>query len=275
MRRSIVMSWALAALWLGLSAGAAQAQVLIWSLPEKDGAWVRFEGTYRQTQARPESNAGDEALAWRSELTISSVGKTKAAFEGDEVPCRWVEFKTITKVDDLEKQPGPGGTYVYKVLIPEKFVIGKPVDDEGLPVTFIPIVKGYRKVSGREVESVSERVLAVYPTIAPVTYYANLEVDASAPKQERLPVAIDAIPVRVMKGSRVLEGSQTRSTNTAVLTLSEAVPFGLARFRVEQSREERGLTRATEQFRRKSLIEVEMTAVKAGTDAKSELPSSN
>src|SRR4029079_352031 len=129
----IVLSGVAAALCLSLSAGTARAQTLVWSLPEKDCAWVRFEGTYKQTQARPESNAGDETLAWRSELTVSSVGKTKAAFEGNELPCRWVEFKTVTKVDDLDKQPGPGGTYVYKVLIPEKFVIGKPIDDDGIP----------------------------------------------------------------------------------------------------------------------------------------------
>ena len=77
-----------------------------------------------------------------------------------------------------------------------------------------------------------------------------------------------------MKGSRLLETSQTRSTNTAVLTLSQAVPFGLAKFHVEQTREGRGLTQATAEFRRKSLVTVDMTAVKSGTDGKSELPDS-
>ena len=75
---------------------AFSLQMLIWSLPEDEGAWIRFEGSYKQTRSRPNSNAGDEVLEWRSEMTISSLGRENAALsEGsDETPCRWVEFKT-------------------------------------------------------------------------------------------------------------------------------------------------------------------------------------
>ena len=37
-------------------AGRVEAQGLIWSLPE-EGTWVRYEGTYKQTELRPNSTA--------------------------------------------------------------------------------------------------------------------------------------------------------------------------------------------------------------------------
>lgn len=264
----VLIAWA----WIGPQSAAAQ--VLIWSLPKEDGAWVRFEGTYTQTQSRPESNAGDEKIEWRRELMISSVGRTNASFEGADVPCRWVEFKSTTKANDLDKPPGPGGVVWYKVLIPERRVIGKPVDDDGIPVTFLPIVKGYRKLGAREVQAVSERALAVYPTIAPVTYYPNLKAEGEA-MDVQFPFSNSPVSVRIFKGSRVLQTNSNRSTNTAVLSLSEAVPFGLAKFQVTVTREEKGLTASVDAFQRKSLVEVEQQAVAVGTDARSELPDSN
>lgn len=259
----------------GTSPSAVQAQVLIWSLPAEDGAWVRFEGTYKQTQARPQSNAGDELLAWRNELSISSVGKVDAEIDEQSVPCRWVEFKSVTKVDDLEKPAGPGGTYLYKVLIPESKVIGVPVDSEGIPVKFLPIVRGYRKVGARDVEPLTEKVLGVYPNIAPVTFYPNLQDDPLEPGELSLLAASEPVSVRVFKGTLVLSNNMTRSTNAAVLWRSDAIPFGLAKFQVSVTREEKGLTAGPDEFKRRSLVEVEMSAVKQGTEAKSELPESN
>jgi hypothetical protein len=259
----------------GVSATTAHAQILIWSLPKDDGAWVRFEGTYKLTESRPESNAGDETLDRRTELMISSVGRVNAPFQGADVPCRWVEFKTVTKPNDLEKQPGPAGVYWYKVLIPESRVIGKSEDSDGIPVRFLPIVKGYRKIGSRAVEAVSERALAVYPTIAPVTYYPNLKVDPAEPAEIQLPITNEPIAVKVHKGVYVHQNNLMRSTNAGALWLSDKVPFGLARYQVTLTREEKALTASVDEFRRKSLAEVEVSAVAQGNDAKSELPDSN
>jgi hypothetical protein len=262
--------------WLVFAGTAAQAQILIWSLPKEERGWIRFEGTYRQTQSRPESNAGDEILEWRSELVISSQGAVEAEFEGTTTKCRWVEFKSTTKANDLDKQPGPGGVYLYKVLIPENRVIGKPTDDDGIPVTFLPIVKGYRKVGARPVEAVTERALAVYPTIAPVTYYPNLKAEGDEAVEIQLPASNEPVAARVVKGSRVIQNNLTRSTNTATLSLADTLPFGLARYQVSLTREEKGLAATADEFKRKSLVEIDMTAVAKGTDAPaSELPESN
>jgi len=275
MRRPLPMLGLFIAAWCAACGSAAQAQILIWSIPKDEGAWIRFEGSYKQTQARPESNAGDEVFEWRSELTISSVGSAQATFDRAEVPCRWVEFKTVTKANDLDKQPGPGGTYIYKVLIPEAKVIGKATDDDGIPVTLIPIVKGYRKVGTREVEAVSERALAIYPTIAPLTYYPDLKADDSAAGELQLPVSTDPVAVKLFKGNRVLQNNISRSTNVGEQWVTDSLPFGLAKFQVNLTREEKGLTQSVDEFRRKSLVEVEMSAVAQGAEAKSELPDSN
>lgn len=275
MRRLFPMLGLVVAAWFAACGSAAQAQILIWSIPKDEGAWIRFEGSYKQTQARPESNAGDEVFEWRNELTISSVGSVQATFDGAEVPCRWVEFKTVTKANDLDKLPGPGGTYIYKVLIPETKVIGKATDDDGIPVTLIPIVKGYRKVGARDVEAVSERALVIYPTIAPLTYYPDLKADDSAAGELQLPVSTDPVAVKLFKGNRVLQNNISRSTNVGEQWVTDALPFGLAKFQVNLTREEKGLTQSVDEFRRKSLVEVEMSAVAQGTEAKSELPDSN
>ncbi len=268
MRVCSSVAFLVALLFLAGPAAPASAQMLIWNLPKEDGAWVRFEGAYKQTRARPNANAGDENLKWRSELTISSVGRETV--DGEE--CRWVEFKAITKPDGLEQKPGPGDVFVYKVLIPENRVIGKTVDAENIPVTYLPIVKGWRRVGQREPQSVTEKALAVYPTIALVTYYPNLKAEGD---EEELQVGGMTVKARLWKGERVFENATGRSANAASLWLSDEVPFGLARFQVTLTQDKKELAASAEEFKRASLIEVDMAVVATGNDARSELGEAN
>jgi hypothetical protein len=270
MRARLIGGLALMLAWLVLPAAPASAQILIWSIPKENGAWVRFEGTYRQTRSRPNAAAGDESLEWRSELTISDVGREKATFDGQkDVPCRWVEFKSLTKPNGLEKQPGPGDTFIYKVLIPEDRVIGKTVDSDNIPVTYLPIVKGWRKVGERDAKPVTEKALAVYPTIALVTYYPDLTAEGGA--SETLQLGGTQVAARLHKGTRVFQKATSRSTNSASLWLSDEVPFGLARFQVTLTQEQKELAATADEFKRASLTEVEMAVVATGNDARSEL----
>jgi hypothetical protein len=262
---------AIAALCLFANAGTASAQVLIWSLPEEDGAWIDFTGTYRVIQARPNNSEGDLQLEWRSDLRISSVGKETADVGGKSVACRWVEFKSVTKPNDLEKSPGPGGICLYKVLIPEDRVTGKTVDEVGLPITYLPIVKGYRKVGERDVEEVNEKVLGVYPLIAPVVAYPDLK--PASPPQEDLDLGEKLGPVstNVFDGNSTVVSEYRRSTNAGRLWRAETLPFGLAKFRVNLLREERGVAAPPGEFSKSAVVEVELTAVEKGTGMKSEL----
>jgi len=278
MRSHLVSGLILAAAIVAFPAAPASAQVLIWSLPKEDGTWVRFEGTYKQTRNRPDAKLGDEMLEWRSELTISLVGSETAEFtdkdaEGKdrtrEVPCRWVEFKSQTKPGGLDIPAGPGDTFVYKVLIPAERVIGDIVDQQGIPATFLPIVKGWRKVGQRDAEEVAEKALAVYPTISLVTYYPNLKAEGD--ENEQVQIGADAVAARPFKGSRVLRKNTNRSTNAATLWRSDEVPFGLARFQVTLTQEKKDISAGVDEFRQTSLIEVDMSVVATGADARSEL----
>jgi hypothetical protein len=278
MRANLIAGLTLAGALVGLPYSTASAQVLIWSLPKEDGTWVRFEGTYKQTRARANAAAGDEMLEWRSELTISAVGSENGEIDGtddagkpvkNEVPCRWIEFKSITKPNGLDKQPGPGDTFVYKVLVSEEAVIGETADKKGIPVTFFPIARGWRKVGQRDAEAVTEKALAVYPTVSLVTYYPNLSAEGD--ESEQVQIGAEAVTARPFKGSRVLKNPTSRSTNAATLWRSDQVPFGLTRFQVSLTVEKKDLAASADEFKRASLSEQEMTVVATGIDARSEI----
>ena len=278
MRPKLIAGLIITGALLALPFPTASAQVLIWSLPKEDGTWVRLEGAYKQTRARANAAAGDEMLEWRSELTISSVGSETAEFSDKdseakdrtrEVPCRWVEFKSVTRPNGLDKQVGPAETIVYKVLIPEEAVIGATADKDGIPVTFLPIVKGWRKVGQRDAEAVTEKALAVYPTISLVTYYPDLK--PAADEAEQVPIGGETVAARLYRGSRVFKNPTSRSTNAAALWRSDDVPFGLARLQLTLTLEKKELAASADEFKQASLIELEMAVVATGTDARSEL----
>jgi hypothetical protein len=250
-----------------LAAPAARAQVLIWNIPEAEDVSVTFEGKYRQTNSRPDSKSGEQVLEWDATLTISSLGKERADHNGRSVDCRWVEFQAVTKPGGVEKQAGPGGTYVYKVLIPEAAVIGKPVDDQAVPVTFLPLVKGFRKVGTRPVEPVREKALAVYPHLALLTYYPDLQPVSAL--DEELTIDAKAYAARAHKGSRVLTDKTSRSTNSATLWLAPELPFGLGRFEASVVREAKHPEAAADAFQKVSLVEVSMAVKKVGPAAAS------
>lgn len=269
MRAFVIGGLTLCAAWLAGPVAPASAQILIWSLPQDEGAWIRLEGAYRQTRTRPNSNAGDEVLEWRSELTISSVGRETVEVDGADAACRWVEFKAVTKPNGVDQQPGPGDIFLYKVLIPEDRVVGKTTDEQSLPITFLPIVKGFRRVGQREVEPVQEKILAVYPTIALLTYYPDLKAEGE--EAQELQVAGNPVAVHLFKGTRHFKRATNRSANVASLWRSDEVPFGLARFQVALTVEQKDLTATDDEFQRISLVEVDMAAVAVGNDARSEL----
>ena len=76
---------------LALAGSGVSAQGLIFNLPE-DGKMVEYEGTLTQG-----TSADDESpLSWTCQLTIKSVGRENAEFQGESQPCRWLEIKVLT-----------------------------------------------------------------------------------------------------------------------------------------------------------------------------------
>ncbi|HLQ44301.1 MAG TPA: hypothetical protein VK137_06205, partial [Planctomycetaceae bacterium] len=89
MARWLIMAVVLVGGWAFAPQSDANAQGLIWKLPE-DGAWVRYEGTYKQIETRASTGQADLEIEWIQHLTIKSVGQVEAEFEGQTVPCRWL-----------------------------------------------------------------------------------------------------------------------------------------------------------------------------------------
>lgn len=268
MLRNFVASAVVAALF---APAPAAAQVLIWSIPEKDGTSVKFQGEYTQVQERPLDKRGALTLKWDTELVIKSVGEEDAEFQGETTKCRWVEFVSTIKPKGLK--PGPSGTRIYKVLIPVNSVTGEMLDAEGQPNDYVPIIKGYRKLGSAEVVEVTEKALAVNPLIVPVVYYPDLKAESTEPAPVSLP-ALGDVPAVLHQGQVQFVSETLRTTNKAKLFLSKDVPFGLARFEISVTHEAKDRLAKAEDFQQTSQIDVTMSAVEIGMDAQSDLPES-
>ncbi len=248
----------------------ASAQGLIWSLPE-DGTWVRFEGTYKQSETRSDSSEGPLELEWAQHVTIKSVGKEQAEYKGEQTACRWVEIKVQTgRIDQGAIDTGTSGERIYKVLIPEKAIIGSFTDAEGLPVSHLPIVKGFRKINARvpQAKPITSGVLQVYPVVALLRDYKELE---ESPGTENLQVGNEAVEVKEYKGTLAQESPLERYEHETKFYRSKQVPFGLARWLVTISQEQKAESEPRSAFKKVSDIRIEMAAREVGTDAKSEL----
>ena len=259
------------ALFVAVLAPAANAQVLIWSIPEKDGTSVRFEGEYSQVQERPLDKRGALSLKWRAELIVKSVGEEDAEFNGMTTKCRWIEFVSTIKPEG--QKPGPSATRIYKVLVPVDRVTGQLRDAEDQPNDFVPIVKGYRKLGTADPVEVTEKALAVSPLIVPVVYYPDLKPESTEPAPVSLP-SLGDIPAVLHQGQVQFTADTLRTTNKAKLWLSKDVPFGLAQFEVSVTHEAKDQLAKPEDFKQTSQIDLKMSAVEIGMDAQSDLPES-
>lgn len=259
------------ALVVGLGCGAtprANAQGLIWKLPA-DGTWIRYEGTYQQIETRSNTGGTDLTIQWIQHLTIKSIGSLEAEFEGKTVPCRWLEFKVQTgKKSEKGIDPGPVGASIYKVLVPESRVIGKLADDETIPVSFLPIVKGYRKEGDKPVEEMTGSVFQIYPKVARFMHYKTLEKDG---EPEPLDLATGPVTAQKWKGKYEAENSQGHTVQEAEIWRSDDIPFGLAQWTVKQTMERKGNNEPRSAFKQVAQSLVEMKALESGTDAKSEI----
>jgi len=251
------------ALWFG--APIASAQGLIFNLPE-DGTAVEYEGTLTQATSADDP----DPLTWTCELSIKSVGREEAEFEGKVQPCRWIEIKTLTgKAGAAGIDPGPVGARIYKVLVPESKVIAEPVDAENIPNDMLPIVRGFRRLGEEAVKEITTPALRVYPTISLLTNYSNPDVIATNEVPETLMGS--QITAKRMKGQLVMERAESKSTNAGEFWVSTDVPFGLARWVVSVTREEKESTAPRSQFHVVNVVSVDMKLKRIRENVESEL----
>lgn len=241
-----------------------QAQGLIWSLPE-DGAWTLYEGTYTYIERR-EQTAVETIEPWTKHLLIQSTGRKMGSFRGEMVPCRWIEIEATTgRVSEEGLDPGPLGTWKYKVLVPEPAVVGELQDAQGIPVSMLPIVEGYRKFGDGPVQRIKSGALQTYPVLSLLAHYRQWDGPPAA--LEDPGVKLGAVQARQYSATLTVESPRFRSTNRAQLWRSAEVPFGLAKWKATLLREEKDSIQPRSEFQPVSEIVEEMQVHKTGTDA--------
>jgi hypothetical protein len=248
------------------STNSASAQSLLFNLPE-DGTMVEYEGKLVQSTGPDDP----KPLEWACELTIKSVGKEEAEFEGKTQPCRWIEIKTLTgKAGAAGIDPGPVGARIYKVLVPESKVIAEWQDADGIPNEGLPFIKGFRRLGEEEVKPITEPGLRFYPTITLLNSYREPEVVATSDVPETL-LQGQTVNAKRMKGKLVMESEKVRSSNEADYWVSEEVPFGLARWIVTVTTAEKDSTAPVSEFKLTTLKKVDMKLRRIRDNAESEL----
>jgi hypothetical protein len=266
-----------------LTAAPAQAQGLIWSLPA-DGTWVRYEGTYTQRDVKAQLIQGAEPVRWDKEIYVKSVGSEMAEFQEYDgstqtVPCRWIEIKSRTGIlRDGEIDTGPAGQRIYKVLVPEHKIAsmrideqGRTVDERGIPVAHIPVVRGYRQVGENPPEAIENPALQTYPFLALIQQYRTLQQQSAQPEDTGITLEGSSISATRYRGEHSMENLVSQSTNEAELWLSDQVPFGLARWSVKVRRLAKDKAAPRAQFAEASTFEEELRVQSTGGDAQSEL----
>jgi hypothetical protein len=278
---------------LCLPSQPATAQGLIWGDLPKTGTWVKYEGEYQQVQIRqdridedldtdykcldpddPDYVRPEHVLCWIRHLYLRSLASKMVMVDGKPTDCRVLEIKSITGTSiDGQLIAGPGGEKIYKVYVLPSTKFGKQVDADGVPVSYIPIVKGYRKIGQREVKRLTTGVLQVYPTLTLLSHYKSIEADGDTP--EDLQIKLGQVSAKKHIGVNMMENTTSRSNSTATIWQSKEVPFGLAKWRVEVIREAKDAGQPRTAFSPATKVTVSMTAVETGTDATSEIDESS
>lgn len=256
-----------------LACHSALAQGVVCQLPE-DGTWVKFEGTYAQSEIRSESAAGKlDINPWIEHVWIKSVGTEMAEYRGAMTECRWIEIKMERgREKDGKIDTGLTGTVIYKVLIPESAVITDNVDSEGVPVSFLPLIKGYRKVGKAEAKEITEPALQLYPLGILVGYYREIKKVEDSVDPE---IGLDSVKTASQwQGQITTERASSRTIMESTIWKSPDVPFGVARWSAKITREVKDAQDSRENFKPNSEVTIEMKAResgKGGPNATSEL----
>ncbi len=252
---------------------SVQAQGLLWKLPEDEKASCRYDGTYKQTVRRPQSAEGDLVLEWVRQLTIKSLGKEEAEYKGETVTCRWIELKQVTgHVTEGVIDAGPGGHRIYKLLIPESEIRGtltEPLsDNREMFVSYIPIVKGYRKIGEEPAAVINSPVFDLYPMVSYLRHFRELEASGN---EETFATPLKELSGSLSKGNLITETPTLRTTTAAEIYRSEEAPFGIAKWTAKVNTETKQSTAPRTTFIPATEIVEEMSLSEVGSDAESEL----
>ncbi|MCA9116355.1 MAG: hypothetical protein KDA79_14815 [Planctomycetaceae bacterium] len=250
------------------TATPARAQGLIRSIPAEQGTWVRFEGTVRQTEIRPDATLGNLVMNWTRHLTLVALGEETAEFEGKEVPCRWIEIRSSTgKPVDEGVETGPAGLRIIQVLVPVEKIIGKAVDEAGIPVSYLPIVKGYQQVGMGEPQPIAGHAVYLSPSLTAVVPFRAPE----AGSEESVDTPAGQFTATPELATEILESRETRITQRGTLWASSEVPFGLVKWEMTTSMQSKLASEPRDSFQDRTEVEVKMSLHATGDGEEGQL----
>lgn len=259
----------------------SQAQGILRALPTEEGKWVRFEGTYTQIIERPNDATGKLNLKWTRHVTIKALGAEDAEFRGATEPCRWVEIKVITGPDrEGIIDAGPGGVRIYKILIPTRIITeattnaqGEVVDANNILASFVPIVKGWRKIGNESPAPITSKVFQLFPAVSLLQHYRQVQSSGD----ESVPVGQESVTATHLTGDNVIEDSFTRATSKGEVwnATGPLAPFGTVKWRVSTIMEGKASTDARTNFKQVSEIIEDLVAAEVGDGGESELDTDN
>jgi hypothetical protein len=252
-------------LWTNL----ALAEGLLWNLPAP-GTWVRYEGTYRQTEIRRDASGNLDLDPWIERITVKSVGSKSVDVEGEETPARWIEIKVERgRERDGTLDTGVTGLEIYQLLVAENAVLSLPVDLDGVPEVFVRVFEATRKIGIQEPKKLSENVVQLYPMGLLVGYFRKPElVESDVP----LPAIVPSGSGEKWTGSMTIERPSNRTIHTATFVRSDAVPFGLVQWSVKIRREEKDALATRDSYLPQTEVAIEQKLVEIGDNAQPELP---
>jgi len=264
--------------WLALlivvGSSSVQAQGLLWRLPKQEGKWIRFEGTYKQTVHRPNNAEGDLNVEWTKHVTLKSLTKEEVEWRGTKQTGWWIEIKAVTgQVKEGIIDAGPGGLHIYKILVPEGAIQGK-VNEEVAPgreiyVSYIPIVKGFRKTGEEAAQPIASGNFDLYPVVSQLRHYRDLQSAGDETLQTPLGDAAGSL----WKGTGTSENRTQRIATTAEIgrTDDEKFLFGVAKWTATVATEVKTSTAPRSEFQPRIEIAEQMNAIEAGEGAESEI----
>ncbi|MBI1345612.1 hypothetical protein GC163_04925 [bacterium] len=259
--------WATWSCVAGLTPAVAQSVVL--RLPA-DGTWVRYEGSFSQKEARPDSALGElEIPAWTEHVTLKSVGTTEAEYRGKMVPCRWLEIKVERgREADGKIAVGKTGLEIYKVLVPEVAVAEEPLVEPGIPVGYLPIIRGVRVLGSAEPQTLTEPALKLYPLALLFSYCRDMEV-----KEQNVDpgTGLGAVMTNLLAGTSSLERPNSQTQMTTEIWVSPDVPFGVAAWKAKIVRSVKDARQPRDAFQKLAEVDVELKAQGTGDNAQSEV----
>jgi hypothetical protein len=154
------------------------------------------------------------------------------------------------------------------VLVPEPAILADPVVEPGVPIGYLPIVKGARQIGQGEPKPLAEPALKLYPLALLFAYCRDFKVE----EQNVDPmVGLGAVSTNKLVGTSISERDSSQTKLETQVWVGEDVPFGVAAWSAKITRSIKDAQQPRDAFKPLTEVVVELKARETGADAQSEV----